>query len=477
MRTAINRLWRRLRVLDLGRVCEEIDGLDKDIEALGAIAADEFRSELIMLRAIALGLLDDDGSLLALVRSPAFSSGAGCDGALAVSLYRLAQWKCGELQNFHAQRRIGAAAQQGDVRVLAFDLALDAAVELQQLRLGVARRLAQQSDELESSVRRKSPALLFGGVLLAQLLYEQGELAEAERWLRDHLPSIRNRACAEVAIRCYVLLARIAVDRNNGDLAIVLLRDGIALGDSRGWDRLAAVCEQEWIGILLRAGNLEEASKRAARMQSRWPGADPGDNGVGAAVMLARCRTLLAGGFVAEAVVGLRWLIELADARGDAYSSVQLQIRVAEALGSDVDQSAAIEALLAALEIGASAGLYQSFVSAGPAIMHLIARAQDRLARDANGRHFLHPYVCSLLGRRTVRPVTRARQIRLFGPLSSREHTILALMRHGSSNKLIAKQLGIAPETVKSHAKRIFIKLGAQTRVEAVVKAASLSLI
>jgi hypothetical protein len=39
------------------------------------------------------------------------------------------------------------------------------------------------------------------------------------------------------------------------------------------------------------------------------------------------------------------------------------------------------------------------------------------------------------------------------------------------------EELGITPETVKSHARHIFIKLGAQTRMEAVSKAVTLGLI
>jgi LuxR family maltose regulon positive regulatory protein len=45
------------------------------------------------------------------------------------------------------------------------------------------------------------------------------------------------------------------------------------------------------------------------------------------------------------------------------------------------------------------------------------------------------------------------------------------------SNKIIARELHIAPETVKSHAKRIFIKLSTKTRAEAVARANELGLI
>jgi DNA-binding NarL/FixJ family response regulator len=61
--------------------------------------------------------------------------------------------------------------------------------------------------------------------------------------------------------------------------------------------------------------------------------------------------------------------------------------------------------------------------------------------------------------------------------LSARECVIVLLMGHGLTNKRIARQLSIAPETVKSHAKSIFWKLAVQTRAEAVYRASALGLI
>ena len=61
--------------------------------------------------------------------------------------------------------------------------------------------------------------------------------------------------------------------------------------------------------------------------------------------------------------------------------------------------------------------------------------------------------------------------------LSARERTIVLLMGHGLSNKRIARQLSIAPETVKSHAKRIFWKLTVQSRAQAVYRASALGLL
>jgi DNA-binding CsgD family transcriptional regulator len=58
--------------------------------------------------------------------------------------------------------------------------------------------------------------------------------------------------------------------------------------------------------------------------------------------------------------------------------------------------------------------------------------------------------------------------------LSARECAVLALIAKGQSNKRVAQTLRIAPETVKSHVKRAFLKLGSKTRAEAVARATEL---
>jgi LuxR family maltose regulon positive regulatory protein len=51
------------------------------------------------------------------------------------------------------------------------------------------------------------------------------------------------------------------------------------------------------------------------------------------------------------------------------------------------------------------------------------------------------------------------------------------MIARGMSNKRIAQSLGIAPETVKSHAKSIFFKLAARTRAQAVARADAIGLL
>jgi two-component system response regulator DegU len=53
-------------------------------------------------------------------------------------------------------------------------------------------------------------------------------------------------------------------------------------------------------------------------------------------------------------------------------------------------------------------------------------------------------------------------------PLSRRESEILQMVAYGATTKEVAHKLGISPHTVKTHLERIFEKLGANDRAQAV---------
>lgn len=61
--------------------------------------------------------------------------------------------------------------------------------------------------------------------------------------------------------------------------------------------------------------------------------------------------------------------------------------------------------------------------------------------------------------------------------ISAREQEVLGLLAEGLSNKEIAGRLGVSPNTVKTHVARLFEKLGARRRTEAILKARELGLV
>ena len=61
--------------------------------------------------------------------------------------------------------------------------------------------------------------------------------------------------------------------------------------------------------------------------------------------------------------------------------------------------------------------------------------------------------------------------------LTERECEILGALASGRSNKELARDLGISPNTVKTHVARVYEKLEVQKRVQAIEKARWLALI
>jgi DNA-binding NarL/FixJ family response regulator len=61
--------------------------------------------------------------------------------------------------------------------------------------------------------------------------------------------------------------------------------------------------------------------------------------------------------------------------------------------------------------------------------------------------------------------------------LTPRESEVLPLLALGYSNKEIAKNLGVSPDTVKDHLARLYSKLNAGDRTEAVSRARSIGLL
>lgn len=71
-------------------------------------------------------------------------------------------------------------------------------------------------------------------------------------------------------------------------------------------------------------------------------------------------------------------------------------------------------------------------------------------------------------------PNTRAQET--LG-ISGREIEVLELLAAGRSNKEIARRLDVSPNTVKTHVTKLFAKLEARRRTQAIVRARELGMI
>ena len=87
------------------------------------------------------------------------------------------------------------------------------------------------------------------------------------------------------------------------------------------------------------------------------------------------------------------------------------------------------------------------------------------------------PVVATWLAEEQRAAAARTRQEGLIEPLTDRELTILRMLPAPFSLRLLASELFIAPNTLKTHLRAIYRKLGAESREEAVIRARERGLI
>jgi ATP/maltotriose-dependent transcriptional regulator MalT len=73
--------------------------------------------------------------------------------------------------------------------------------------------------------------------------------------------------------------------------------------------------------------------------------------------------------------------------------------------------------------------------------------------------------------------MTTNRPPKLGEPLSHREMTVLKRLAYGRTNPEIGRDIHLAEDTVKTHVRRLFLKLGVTNRTEAVLTAMECGLI
>jgi two-component system nitrate/nitrite response regulator NarL len=122
------------------------------------------------------------------------------------------------------------------------------------------------------------------------------------------------------------------------------------------------------------------------------------------------------------------------------------------------------EIMLAALEAGASG--YLVTTAGGADVAEAVRRA-------AAGEILVPAkQLAALLTRRREQARRQSERVRRLGSLTPRERQVLGLMAEGLDNREIAERLGVSYATVRSHVRHLLGKLGARSKLEAVVRAA-----
>jgi ATP/maltotriose-dependent transcriptional regulator MalT len=487
IRRDLARAWRLMLALQIDEALRMIERLELQLDDVPPANARRLRAAMQLLRVAGLAFQDDSLAVLPIAVSLLKKPGTTQDDHAALTLCRLGFWRLGEFGSFCSLPRLEPRARWSKSLAISamLDLSIEAAVALDHLRMSTAKLLALDALNIAKSTPKEAAGLATVPVCIeAQVLYEEGCLDQADMLLRDRLPVINARGPIESSLRAYLVLTRIAKQRKQCDFAALLLREGEALGERRGWPRLVAACLAERALLLLQGGQTREA-RLVLEYLDRYAESHRAGSGHPASELtryhtLTRWRVFWAETPSREAVAGLRQLYHQALEKRDLYVACGLAVELAEMLAAMEEFEEADALFFHTIKAAAVAGLYQIFLEGGPGSGILLRRAYARAAASASIDREVLPFVGSLLSRWDARyagsPPGRPSR-RVSDTLTARERDVLAMISQGFANKRIARTLDISPETVKSHVKRIFSKLAVGTRTEAVSRAGSLGLL
>jgi LuxR family transcriptional regulator, maltose regulon positive regulatory protein len=218
-------------------------------------------------------------------------------------------------------------------------------------------------------------------------------------------------------------------------------------------------------------------------------------------VLIARSKADRADGDLHAAVGLLARLLQAAEAGGRNGSVIEILILQSLAHQAQGKLSRALTSLERALGLAEPEGYIRIFVDEGEAMRSLLRMLIEKQARNRD--HPLSGYTDKLLAAFTqpvaapkgaapkgaalvsaiippksgrIEPEVQPAKDRLVEPLSERELEVLRLLRSELSGPEIAGQLIVSLNTLRTHTKNIFNKLGVNSRRAAVRRAEELDL-
>jgi len=269
-------------------------------------------------------------------------------------------------------------------------------------------------------------------VAMARILEAQGDLDgaldllhEAERlYRRDFFPNVRPVA---------TLLTRVRVAQGR-------------LGEALGWAREQSLSVEDDLSYLREFEHITLAR-----------------------VLVAQYKGDRAGRTMREALGLLERLLQAAEA-GERTGSV-LAILVVQALAHQAagDISAALVSLERALTLAEPEGYVRLFVDEGPPM----AASLEAAAKYGIAPNYVRQLLTGFATAEDTPPATQG----LIEPLSERELDVLRLLGTDLDGPDIARELMVSLNTMRTHTKNIYSKLGVNTRRAAVRRAEELELL
>jgi len=192
-------------------------------------------------------------------------------------------------------------------------------------------------------------------------------------------------------------------------------------------------------------------------------------------VLIARYKSDRVERYIHEAMALLERLLKAAEEGGRTGSVIEILVLQALAHDAQGDIPPALMSLERALLLAEPEGYVRIFVDEGPPMAALLREA----AKQSTAPNYVRQLRSALGKAATYRKVagrTPVTQL-LIDPLSERELEVLRLLRSELNGPEIARELVVSLNTMRTHTKNIYSKLGVNSRRAAVRRAEELDLL
>jgi LuxR family maltose regulon positive regulatory protein len=307
-------------------------------------------------------------------------------------------------------------------------------------------------------------------IVLGEVLYERNLLAEAEQRIRDGLQA--NELWKNIMTDAFGLIALARVLQAKGDYIeaaqIVEIFEARLQGPSRPRDFEE---ELRTLGVRLQlaSGDFQNPSNWADQNQFSEDSALHPER-----YRLTLARIRLTQSRYADVEALLTGTVPLSKAGNRITAQLESNLLLAAAIAGQDGLTEAFGLIEACLALAEPEGYVRIFLDVGKPVRELLAAylRSDAPIHRLYAQKILDAFPTSVeQGSADLQPAG------LVEPLTEREVEVLQVMALGKTNKEIARQLVIAPGTVKAHTASIYRKLDVANRTEAVARARELGIL
>lgn len=378
-------------------------------------------------------------------------------------------------RHLEAERDLARARQACEpihaLYVLSYSACFSAQIELIRGNAAQARQILETGmNRAIAEGQRHGSAGAVVATHLAELRYEANDLDACEVLVNDYLAIVVETGLPDHLILMHRLGTRLHFHFGRPEAGYALLADLHEIGIRRSIARLSAASWLERAYVALRSNDREEARRSLAlgADASIWESfdkfqlyaeeiEDP---------LIARVRLELVLGIGEQTVPLLQTALRAAEAACRQRRALRLRFLLAQTLESLGRRGEAIEAFDGAITRASALGLMRCLADENWSTRSLIRRSST--AGDARAAALLR----ELDSHRD--PAVQATRNALasgtptgMSRLSNRELQVLRLLGRGQSNKVIARELFVSENTIETHLRRIYEKLGTHNRTEA----------